>query len=157
MTSKMFAGIRVIGPPPDLVGKGPPDFGVMDPPISSQWDQLPEPLFDPEGRDFASSRLQEWDGDASRNDRFSRVASVWVLPDRGSCAVCGGRLSAITAQSGRRNSQELDEDADVSTESWKVQATFIGCYFVSSYCLRLITTDIAFSFDPHVLGYESHG
>jgi hypothetical protein len=28
--------------------------------------------------------------------RFSRVASVRVLPDRGSCAVCGGPFSAIT-------------------------------------------------------------
>jgi hypothetical protein len=63
-------------------------------------DQWPEPLFDPEGHAFASSRLQERNGDASRNDRFSRVASVWVLPDRGSCAVCGGRLPAITPKVG---------------------------------------------------------
>jgi hypothetical protein len=90
------------------------------------------------------------------NDRFSRVASVWVLLDRGSCVVCGGRLSAITRQSGRRNSKDLDEDADVSTESWEVQVTFLGCYFVSSYCLRLTTTYIALTFDAHILGYESH-
>jgi hypothetical protein len=30
--------------------------------------------------------------------RFSRVTSVRVLPDRGSCAICDGLLSAITAQ-----------------------------------------------------------
>ena len=28
-------------------------------------------------------------------DQFSGVASVRVLPDRGSCAVCGGRFSRI--------------------------------------------------------------
>ena len=35
-------------------------------------------------------------------DRFSRIASVRVLPDRGSCAVCGGPFSAITTKSGLR-------------------------------------------------------
>ena len=28
--------------------------------------------------------------------RFSRVALIRVLPDRGSCAVCGGPFSVIT-------------------------------------------------------------
>ncbi len=32
----------------------------------------------------------------ARIGRFFRVASVRVLPDRGSCAVCGGPFSAIT-------------------------------------------------------------
>lgn len=31
---------------------------------------------------------------------FSKVALIRVLPDRGSCAVCSGRLCAITLQSG---------------------------------------------------------
>jgi hypothetical protein len=31
--------------------------------------------------------------------RFSRIASVRGLPDRGSCAVCGGPFSAITPKS----------------------------------------------------------
>ena len=30
--------------------------------------------------------------------RFSRVASVRVLPDRGSCAFCGGRFLASSLQ-----------------------------------------------------------
>jgi hypothetical protein len=30
--------------------------------------------------------------------RFSRVTSVRVFPDRGSCTVCGGPFSAITLQ-----------------------------------------------------------
>ena len=34
--------------------------------------------------------------------RFSRVALIRVLPDRGSCAVCGGPFSAITTKSGLR-------------------------------------------------------
>ena len=33
---------------------------------------------------------------------FSRVALIRVLPDRGSCAVCGGPFSAITPKSGLR-------------------------------------------------------
>ena len=34
--------------------------------------------------------------------RFSRVASVRVLPDRRSWAVCGGPLSGITPKTGLR-------------------------------------------------------
>jgi hypothetical protein len=30
--------------------------------------------------------------------RFSRVALIRVLPDRGSCAVCGGPFSVLTPQ-----------------------------------------------------------
>jgi hypothetical protein len=30
--------------------------------------------------------------------RFSRVASVRVLPDRRSCAFCGGQFSTVTLQ-----------------------------------------------------------
>ena len=32
--------------------------------------------------------------------RFFRIASVRVLPDRGSCAICGGPFSAITPKAG---------------------------------------------------------
>jgi hypothetical protein len=34
--------------------------------------------------------------------RFSRVASVRVIRDRRSCAICGGPFSAITPQKGLR-------------------------------------------------------
>jgi rRNA maturation protein Nop10 len=34
--------------------------------------------------------------------RFSRLASVRVLPDRGSCAVCGGPLSSHHPKRGLR-------------------------------------------------------
>jgi hypothetical protein len=30
--------------------------------------------------------------------RFSRVALIRVLPDRGSCAICGGRFSGLIPQ-----------------------------------------------------------
>src|ERR1700678_3730486 len=75
---------------------GPPDFGVMDPPDIAQWDHRPEPLFNPERRVFARRQVPGAET-AMRApiDRFSRVALVWMLPDRGSCAVCGGRFSAI--------------------------------------------------------------
>jgi hypothetical protein len=35
-------------------------------------------------------------------DRFSTVASVWVLPDRRPWAVCGAPLSATTPKAGLR-------------------------------------------------------
>jgi hypothetical protein len=34
----------------------------------------------------------------AQKGQFSRVALIRVIPDRGSCAICGGRLSAITLQ-----------------------------------------------------------
>jgi hypothetical protein len=42
---------------------------------------------------------------AAQIGRFSKVALIRVLPDRGSCAVCSGRLCAITLQSGLRPDQ----------------------------------------------------
>jgi hypothetical protein len=36
----------------------------------------------------------------AQSGRFSRVALIRVLPDRGSCAVCGGPISAITPKIG---------------------------------------------------------
>ncbi len=32
----------------------------------------------------------------AQSRQFLRVASVWVVLDRGACAFCGGRFSAIT-------------------------------------------------------------
>jgi len=50
--------------------------------------------------------------------RFCRVASVRVLPDRRSCAFCGGRLSVITLQ--KRASARLHRNP---VPSWRTTPT----------------------------------